>query len=140
MHLSIRVIRANEFLTSRATGELDLQQSKAMLLKLACINKPPAKHDILLDVRGANSTQLTLIDVAELVELMLEHRESFRKKLAILTAEDAPLTRANFMKLYADNRGLQVGAFKSFEEAINWLLESDDIDTSADAAGNSGPH
>src|SRR3954454_13485833 len=111
MDLSIRVIRANEFLKTTATGELDLQRSKEILLKLAAVNKPPAQHDILLDVRPATGTQMTLVDVAELVEVMLAHRDSFRNKLAILTNQDAPLTRANFMKLYADNRGLRVGAF-----------------------------
>jgi hypothetical protein len=136
MDLNIRVIRASEFLRTTATGELDLPRSKEILLKLAAINKPPAKYDILLDVRASTGTQLTLVDVAELVELMLAHRESFQQKLAILTPEDAPLTRANFMKLYADNRGLRVGAFRNFEEAINWLLESEELPVSG--AGDPG--
>jgi hypothetical protein len=131
MDLNIRVIRANEFLKTTATGELDLQQSKEILLRLAAINAPPAKYDILLDVRPATGTQMTLVDIAELVDVMLAHHQSFQKKLAILTSQDAPLTRANFMKLYAGNRGLQVGAFKNFEEAINWLMESEELPTTA---------
>jgi len=127
MDLRIRVIRANEFIKTTATGQLDLSQSKEILLKLAAVNKPPARHDILLDVRGATGTSMTLVDIAELVEVMLAHRESFREKLAILASESAPLTRANFMKLYAHNRGLQVGAFKNFEEAITWLMQEKDL-------------
>lgn len=127
MDLNIRVIRASEFLKTTATGELDLQQSKQILLRLAAINKPPAKYDILLDVRSATGTQMTFVDIAELVDVMLAHRDSFRHKLAILAPQDAPLTRANFMKLYADNRGLHVGAFRNFEEAINWLLEPEEL-------------
>ena len=137
MDLRIRVIRANEFLKTTATGQLDLSQSKEILLRLAAVNKPPARHDILLDIRGATGTTMTLVDVAELVEVMLAHRESFRQKLAILASESAPLTRANFMKLYAHNRGLEVGAFKSFEEAINWLMQGEDV---ADEAPRDASH
>ena len=49
MDLSISVIRANAFLKTTATGELDLQLSKEILLKLAAVNIPQAPQDSLLD-------------------------------------------------------------------------------------------
>ena len=55
---------------------------------------------------------------------MIERRESFRSKLAILARPEETLDLAKFMELYAGNRGFRVGAFKDFEEAMDWLMAS----------------
>jgi hypothetical protein len=94
-----------------------------MLLELARENSSLIKYDILIDVRAATGN-LTLIDIAELVQVMIENRDSFRSKLVVLTSHGRQFDNAKFMALYAGNRGFQVGAFSEFEEAISWLMVS----------------
>jgi len=55
---------------------------------------------------------------------MIEHRNWFRSKLAILARPGIGFDHAKFMELYANNRGFCVGAFKNFEETIHWLMSS----------------
>lgn len=99
------------------------------MLKLASENAAPRQYDILIDVRRATS-KLTFTDVTELVNVMIEHRDSFRSKLAILTRPEATLEVAKFMELYAGNRGFQVSGFRDFEEAMNWLMTSNELTAS----------
>jgi hypothetical protein len=73
---------------------------------------------MLIDIRQMTG-KLTITDVTELVNVMIEHRDSFRSKLAILAPPEATLEVARFMELYAGNRGFHVAAFRDFEEAMN---------------------
>jgi hypothetical protein len=123
MDLNLRLIRANDFLKTRPSGEYDLGMTKQLLLEIARENSSPIKYDILIDVRAATGN-LTLIDITELVQVMIENRDSFRSKLVILTSPGRQFDNAKFMALYAGNRGFQVGAFNEFEEAISWLMVS----------------
>jgi hypothetical protein len=121
MELDLRIIQQNEFLKMMPSGEIDLEQSKRLLLRLAALNKPPACRDVLLDCRTTN-TRLSVTNVIELVRVMIDHRESFRNKLAILTQPGPQRELARFIQLYAGNRGFQVAAFDDFESAILWLV------------------
>ena len=57
---------------------------------------------------------------------MIGTRDSFRVKLAILTSLGCEFDKVKFLELYASNRGFQVGAFVDFEEALYWLVASDE--------------
>jgi hypothetical protein len=107
-------------------GEIDLNNSKQILLRLATINKPPSNHDVLLDFRDTTG-RITVTDIVMLVEFMIDRRDSFRNKLAILTQPGPRYELAAFMELYAGNRGFQVSAFDNFEAAILWLATSVDV-------------
>lgn len=130
MDLNIRLIHARDFLKTTHEGKLDLNTSKQILLKLASENAAPRQYDILIDLRRANG-RLTFTDVTELVNVMIEHRDSFRSKLAILAPPEATLEVARFMELYAGNRGFQVKGFRNFEEVMNWLMTSNDLTAGA---------
>ena len=123
MDLDIRIIQHKDFLKTTPSGELDLKESKRLLLQLVSLNKLPSNRDVLLDVRNAED-RLTMTDIAMLVKLMINHRELFRSKLAILTQPGSGLELAKFMELYAGNRGFRVAAFDNFEAAILWLTIS----------------
>jgi hypothetical protein len=126
MDLDIRIIQQKEFLKTTSNGEIDLTKSKQVLLRLASLNKPPRKRDILLDLRDTTN-RLTIFDITELVELMIQHQDSFRNKLAIITEPGTPHQFAAFMETYAVNRGFRVAAFDSFEAAILWLVTTIDV-------------
>ncbi|HZF41631.1 MAG TPA: hypothetical protein VE715_22620 [Blastocatellia bacterium] len=126
MDLNIRVIHARDFLKVTPTGEVELETSKKTLLNLASLNAAPRQYDILIDTRQKTG-YLTLADITELVEVMLEHRDSFRSKLAILALPGLGFDHAKFLELYATNRGFHVAAFMDFEEAMNWLMASTEL-------------
>src|SRR5262249_52583577 len=89
-------------------------------------NASPRQYDILIDTRHKTGF-LTLADIAELVDTMLEHRELFRRKLAILAAPGEGFDNAKFAELYATNRGFRIAAFTEFEEVMNWLMKPADL-------------
>jgi hypothetical protein len=126
MDLSLRIIHARDFLKVTSTGKADLNESKRTLLNLVSLNAAPRQYDILIDTRQKTS-YLSLMDIVELVDLMVEHRDSFRSKLAILVRQGPEFDHAKFMELYAGNRGFRVAAFTDFEEAINWLTTATEL-------------
>jgi hypothetical protein len=130
MDLDIRIIQHKDFLKTTPSGEIDLENSKRVLLRLAAFNQPPGNRDVLLDLRDTTNS-LAMVHVPELVELMIKHRHSFNNKLALLTRSGDHLELAKFIELYAANRGFRVAAFDSFEAAILWLAIIIDV-TSAD--------
>ena len=130
MDLNIRLIQANAFLATRPTGEYDLEMTKQLLLKLARENSLPSQYDVLIDTRAATG-RLSFFDMTELVKVMIENRDSFRSKLAILTTLGSQFENAEFMALYAGNRGFRVRAFRDFEEAITWLTTLTEAPTGA---------
>jgi hypothetical protein len=126
MDLDIRIIQHKEFFKTTSCGEIDMEKSKQILLRLAALNKPPSNRDVLLDFRST-TTSLTITNITELVQLMINHRDSFRNKLAILTQPGPRYALAAFMGLYAGNRGFRVAAFETFEVAILWLATITDV-------------
>ena len=131
MTVEYKIIRAKDFIRARPAGELDLEQSKKILKKIAAIAEPPADYEILLDVRDVNlspATMLTDADLYELIGVLVEHRQSFRNKICILTRPDSQLGRAEFAELCARNRGFFMDVFADFETAIEWLQTAVEIE------------
>ncbi len=127
MDLNIRIIHAQDFLIVTTSGEVDIEMSKKSLLRLASLNTAPRRYDILIDTRRKTGS-LTLTEISELVDMMVKQRDSFRSRLAILASPGVGFDQAKFMELYANNRGFQVGAFTDFEESMNWLMRSTELE------------
>jgi hypothetical protein len=120
MDVNIRIIQQKDFLCMTSTGEVDLEESKRLLVRIASLNRPPIKRDVLIDVRNAID-RIGIVEISMLMGFMIDHADSFRSKLAILTEPGPRLELARFAELYADNRGFFVAGFDNFEEAILWL-------------------
>lgn len=123
MPANIRIIHAHEFIKSTPEGQLDLEESKKLLTEIALASAPLADYDIILDTRKAQSG----MSVANLWHLAAELSNIFRKASSRTqkTAVLCPLERfdhAEFLALCAQNRGFQVSAFTSFEDAYEWLI------------------
>ena len=121
MKASIKLVKTKDFISTTASGELNLEESKNVLNKLAALIMPDEQHDILIDIRDTVSV-LTLSDIYELVSEVGRHRSSFRNKIAILLADHHDFDKAAFLEMCAGNRGFSVNTFTEFEEAINWLM------------------
>jgi hypothetical protein len=133
MDLSIRIIRARDFLKATPTFQVDLETSKQLFLRLARENAPPRQYDLLIDLRGTTG-ELSLPDITVVVKVLIEHRDSFRSKIAILTTPGVKFENAKFAALYANNRGFLVAAFTDFEETINWLMTSSEAPSEGGAS------
>ena len=103
-----------------------------MLRELASIAQPPADYEILLDIREVNeysTEKFNYTHLYELVGVLVENRQSFRNKLAILARDDEQLDKARFLELCASNRGFLIGVFTTFEDAISWLQTEEEVET-----------
>jgi hypothetical protein len=123
MDLNIRIIHARDFLKTTPTFRVDLETSKRFFLRLAQENAAPRQYDLLIDLRRTSGI-LSFSEITEVVKLLIEHRDSFRSKIAILTEPGVKFENARFGALYANNRGFQIAAFTDFEETINWIVVS----------------
>jgi hypothetical protein len=133
MDLNIRIIHAHDFLKTTPTFQVDLETSKQFILKLARENAAPRQYDLLIDLRGTTGN-LSLLDVTEVVKVVIDHPDSFRSKIAILTTPGIKFENAQFGALYASNRGFEMAAFTDFEETINWLISSSEAPSEGGAS------
>jgi len=120
MPCSIRIIHAQDFIKATPEGTLDLENSKKLLVEIASGSSTLGDHEILLDTRKAQSA-LSANDLWSLAAELISFHKVFSKKTAVL----CPLERfdhAAFFALCAQNKGFQVRAFTSFEDAMEWLI------------------
>jgi hypothetical protein len=85
-------------------------------------------HDVVLDVRRVEPG-LGTTDLWTLAQKLAEFHNVFSRKTAVL----CPLVRfdnTRFFALCAENRGLNIRAFTSYEGAMEWIL-ADEGDVAA---------
>ncbi len=126
MYLKLKLIHTRDFLRTKATGELDLKQSKQMISEIASTLEQEGDHEILIDLREAE----THLSYANLIELLKEFRRIRSKpssrRIAVLTKQDHDHEKVWFLETSAYNRGFQLKPFTDFEKAIYWLSDSSD--------------
>jgi hypothetical protein len=128
MPTNIRIIHARDFIVASPEGKLDLAKTKELLANVASSEAPGIKYDIILDTRKADP-ELSATDLWQLASELGDYREGLRKGFSGKTAVICPHERrdnAAFFALCAQNRGLRVEAFISFEDAFNWLTADGD--------------
>jgi len=119
MPTNIKIIKAKEFLKVTTHGTLDVEESKRILLQLAAIHPSSPHFEVILDTRHVQSL-LSVQDLWYLAAELAKLRIIASRKTAVLCPREH-LDYAEFLALCAQNRGLRVQAFTSFEEAIDWL-------------------
>ncbi len=122
MPSDIRVIYAHEFLRSTQDGRLDLEESRRLLAAIASASPPSKHYDVLVDTRSAHS-EMTVTDLVDLASGLHKVRKSFAGKTALVVPRDR-LDHADFFAACAEDRGLEVVAFVSLGDAMNWLIEA----------------
>ena len=127
MNLNTQLVRQSDYIKTAPTGELDMASTRQLLLTLAAASSSGQERPMLVDTRKTSSI-LKKSDVFELASTLIEYGKTFRRKTAILARDDESFDRANFFELVARNRGYNVNAFTSFEEAIIWLADIKDLD------------
>ncbi|MGO9307587.1 MAG: hypothetical protein ACLQDL_01025 [Spirochaetia bacterium] len=120
MATNIRIIHARDFIRATPEGALDREQSAQLLRAVATAASSQVDHEIILDTRHAQ-LDLSITDLWYLAQDLAALGKGFSRKTAVL----CPLEKfdlAGFFALCAQNRGLPVKAFTSFEEAFEWLV------------------
>ena len=120
MPTHVKIIRASDFVVATAKGQIDFEQSKQLLATVASASAKLDAHDVLLDMRGAEA-QLSATELWHLAaELGGGSRATPLGKIAVV-CRLSQTSRAAFFALCAQNRGLPVSEFSTFEEAVDWL-------------------
>ncbi len=124
MKTEFKVVKTKDFLKTTSSGELNLEETRIVLSKLAELNTEDPVREILIDIRDTYST-LSLSDIFNIVSEVGKYRKAFRKKIAILLGPGHDFDKARFLEMCAGNRGFNVNAFGDFEEAITWLSDTE---------------
>jgi hypothetical protein len=125
---TLHVVRTDDFLRFRTDGSPDLEESIALLKRLAqeCIALNLTR--VLLDLRARKGeSALSSQDIYTLVRTF--HEIGFRKhqRLAILHRYRAG-ERAELFAMLAKLEGWNVETFESYEDAIDWFGETYQIE------------
>jgi len=121
MPTNIKIIHAREFIRATPEGRLDFEESKKMLLDLASAASTLSGVHVILDVRKAE-VETSMANLWHLANEYCNYRGVLSRKLAVLCSP-AQFDRAAFFALCAEQRGLDMNVFTSYEETIEWLIE-----------------
>lgn len=122
MPTKILVIHANDFIKVTMKGKIDFERPRRALLKIAEAATPLTDYGIILDTRKTTG-ELSPTDLWSLAAELSNLGNAFYGKTAVLS----PLERfdhAEFFALCAQRRGFPVSAFRSYEDAMEFLLAS----------------
>ena len=119
MARNIRIINARDFVSARPDGVLNLEESEQLLRDVVGVSEPLEQFDILVDTREAAST-LSATDLWFLADRLGRYPRTFAGRTAILCPAER-FDHASFFALCAENKGIDMRAFTSYEEAMNWL-------------------
>jgi hypothetical protein len=123
MPIHLKIIRATEFLIAAAQGQIDFKVSQRLLSALASAATTRQGHEVLLDMRNAQSA-LSASDLWNLAAELNRGSATMPRKIAVLSQMSAS-SQAAFFALCAKNSGIRIQAFTSFEEAVQWLSTSE---------------
>jgi hypothetical protein len=115
----IRIINARDFVSAKPDGLLNLEESEQLLRDVVGVSDPLEEFDILVDTRDAVST-LSATDLWFLADRLVRYPRTFSGRTAILCPRER-FDHASFFALCAGNKGVDMQAFISYEEAMTWL-------------------
>jgi len=124
--LKLNIVHAKEFVKMTPDGEFDSESTRDLMIEAISAGEKTGEHEILLDFRQAR-TDLTMADIYYLAAEMQNHRSLYKDKIALLIAPDQKWDQAKFFEVCAVNRGLDVAAFNSYEDAIDWLFTAEEL-------------
>jgi hypothetical protein len=119
MPIKVKVIHAQDFVRANAEGVLDMQECERLLAAIAAASAQLDEFEVILDTRKAQAA-MEVGALWHLAAKFAEHPGIFGRRTAVL-CPPARFDHATFFALCAKNRGLNVHAFESFEDAIEWL-------------------
>jgi hypothetical protein len=123
MSIQLKIIRATDLLIATVQGQMDFENSKQLIETLASATNSCPGQAILLDLRNANSG-LSSFDLWKLAAELKQSSGDIPGKIAVVCRMNSS-SQAAFFALCAQNRGILVNAFVSFEDAVQWLTTNE---------------
>jgi len=120
MPTNVKIIHASDFIRARPEGTAQLEDAEQLLKDIIAAGTGLEDYEVLVDTRRVTGS-LSATDLWTLAEKLTKFRASFAHRTAIL----CPLEKfdhSRFFALCAENRGFNIRAFTSYEEALEWLI------------------
>lgn len=121
MPTTVKVIQAKDFVRANPEGHADMAKAEQLLKNIARAGAGLEEFHVLVDTRRSTGA-LSANELWSLAQQLAQYRHAFGRKTAIL----CPLERfdhSRFFALCAENRGFDMRAFVSYEEAMEWLID-----------------
>ena len=123
MPRNIKVIRGPEFIRAQPEGQVHLEAAEQMLTEIAEAGAGLEDFQVLVDVRRTTGA-LEPAELWRLAQKLATHRRTFGHRTAVLCPMEK-FDNARFFAMCAENRGINVHAFTSYEDAMEWLISDD---------------
>jgi len=120
MAANVKIIHAKEFIRAQPDGQADLAGAERMLQEIIAAGVGTPDYEVLVDTRSVRGA-LSATNLWTLAESLVKFRNTFARRTAIL----CPLEKfdhTRFFALCAENRGFNIQAFTSYEDAMEWLI------------------
>ena len=121
MPTNVKVIQAKDFVRATPQGHADIEKAERLLKDIATAGAGIDDFNVLVDTRRS-SGGLTANELWSLAHKLAQYRHAFGRKTAILCPAER-FDHSRFFALCAENRGFDMRAFVSYEEAMEWLIE-----------------
>lgn len=125
MATKIKIVTTGDFLEVTPDGIINLKTSRQLLVDIAKSEHEPVDYDLLIDFRDTK-WQMSTFDLYQLAQELVLHGNTFRNKVALLVNPGVNFDSAEFLETCSHNRGFFVDAFIDFENAMRWILASED--------------
>ena len=124
MPTNVKVIQATEFIRATPEGTAYIEKAEQLLKQIADAGAGLEGFHVLVDTRRVTG-RLTAVELWHLADQLAHYRRTFGNKTAILCPVER-FDHSRFFALCAENKGFNVQAFTSYEDALEWLLAEDD--------------
>jgi hypothetical protein len=125
----IKIYNVNDFIRKTETGNIDLKRSKKIVRELAVAAGSHTDHNILIDLRETSVSAASIEDIMKIALEFGTYISSFKNKIANIIPDDQKrMIIANRLKACMDIQGFEYEIFTDYENAIEWLSETDGID------------
>ena len=125
----IKVYKVKDFIRKTQTGNIDLKRSKEVVRELANAAGSYTDHNILIDMRETTVSVSNIVDILEVAREFGSSVSSFKNKIANIVPDDHErMVIAHRFKACMDMQGFEYEIFTDYENAIEWLSETKDID------------
>jgi hypothetical protein len=121
---NIKVIQATDFIRASPEGKASIEKAEQLLKDIADASAGLEGFHVLVDTRRV-SEGLTATELWYLADRLAHYRRTFGNKTAILCPVER-FDHSRFFALCAENKGFNVQAFTSYEDAMEWLLADND--------------
>ena len=121
MPTTVKVIQAKDFVRATHEGHADIEEAERLLRAMAEAGAGREDFQVLVDTRRSTGA-ISATQLWSLTQKLAQYRHAFGRKTAILCPHER-FDHNRFFALCAENRGFNVRAFVSYEEAMEWLIE-----------------